>query len=217
MTTLRLFVFAAVFALCPSVASAQFGWWDWMESLSGPGPFKGYGVGVRLACADGPSLTADWRSNRSCLNDNVPTRRQTLEIRGLWVSTGEGKRPRLLVAPADMREVAAVKVDMVTAFRVMPFLDLGAGGGFIRFSGAGMNPVYRAAVIPFSATFTPVAIRGSTHPLRRLIKLRIEETYIPFGFTGADWANPTVSPSSYSTDGNWVFVGGLLVDFGSWR
>jgi hypothetical protein len=219
MTRARLWLVTAAFVLWPGVASAQFMWWEWMESLSGPGPFLGIGVGVRVACADGPGFTAPWtsRSSRECFNDNVEQRRQTVEVRASFFSTGEGKRPRLIVAPADTREVRALKVEALTALRVAPFLDLGAGGGFIRFTGEGFDPVLRASIIPFSATFTPLAIRGATHPLRRLIKIRIEEMYIPFGFRGVDWGNTTVSPLSYSTDGNWVFSGGLIVDFGNWR
>ena len=39
--------------------------------------------------------------------------------------------------------------------------------------------------------------------------------YIPFGFNGADWDPPDLSPTLYSTDGNWVLAGGLLIDFGT--
>lgn len=36
----------------PGVAFAQDGFWEWVERLSGPGPFKGFRVELRLACID---------------------------------------------------------------------------------------------------------------------------------------------------------------------
>jgi hypothetical protein len=39
--------------------------------------------------------------------------------------------------------------------------------------------------------------------------------YIPFGFTGADGGQPGLRATLYSTDGNWVLAGGLVIDFGT--
>ena len=42
--------FVAVWLL-PSPASAQGGWWDWLDGFSGPGPFySGWDVEHRVAC-----------------------------------------------------------------------------------------------------------------------------------------------------------------------
>src|SRR5262245_8437620 len=108
MTRLRRLVFlgAAVTTMfMPRAASAQGGLIDFIESLSGPGPYRGGGFVWRLACM----RTADrafrgtsenpWKV-ASCLNDeDVRVRggiaervRQIVEVRGLWATTPEGHR-----------------------------------------------------------------------------------------------------------------------------
>jgi hypothetical protein len=203
-------VIAAVVAFWPGVAHAQY-WWDFIESLSGPGPFHGHGAFIRVSCAKPSTPNGRWNVDWMCLNDRDETIRQVVEIRGLWAHT-LADRPRLLVVPTDTRKVDLLKLDFLAAVRLTPLLDVGAGGGLIRFTGSGMTPVKRATLIPFSATYTPFALKGSDNRWKRAFRIRMETTYIPFGFLGGDWGNPTVSPASYSTDGNWVLTGGVLID-----
>jgi len=209
----RLWMLAAAFALWPSLAGAQGYWWDFVEGLSGPGPFEGHGGYVRLGCAKAESWRGEWTGEgvRGCWNDNQSDIRQTFELRALWIRADD--RPRLIAAPEpDPRKVDAVKVDVLTALRVAPYLDLGFGGGFIRFYGEDVVDIFRPTIIPISVTFTPLAISGSNNLWRRAVKIRMEELYIPFGFTGKDWGDKTISAADYSTDGNWVLVGGALFE-----
>jgi hypothetical protein len=246
MTRLRRLVFVAAAAtvmLMPRAASAQGGLIDFIESLSGPGPFRGGGFVLRLACmttadtAFRGTAKAPWEVE-TCLNDEdirvanntVRRVRQIVELRGLWASTPEGQRPVLLADPDDTRNVDTFKLDMVAAFRIAPFLDLGAGGGVMRFTVADgvvngvsreATTVYRPIIVPVSITVTPLAVYRENNALptgagkfRRAVRLRLDVNYIPFGFTGSSWGKPEIPTNVYSTDGNWVLSGGLILDAG---
>jgi hypothetical protein len=244
MTRLRRLVFLAAVTtiLMPRAASAQGGLIDFIESLSGPGPFRGGGFVLRLGCmtTDDASFrgtaTTGWKYG-SCLNDEDvrvanDTRRirQIVELRGLWASTPEGKRPILLADPDDTRNVDTFKLDMVATFRIAPFLDVGAGGGLMRFTVAdgvvnGVSregtTVYRPIIVPVSITATPMAVYRPTAAVpsgagkfRRVVRLRLDVNYIPFGFTGSSWGKPEIPTNVYSTDGNWVLSGGVIFDAG---
>ena len=62
MTRGRMWILAAALILMPSVAQAQV-WWDFIESLSGPGPFQGFGGYWRVACSKANSFRATWEVN----------------------------------------------------------------------------------------------------------------------------------------------------------
>jgi len=210
-----MWLLTAALILVPSAAQAQV-WWDFIESLSGPGPFQGAGFYVRLACGKADSFSRDLEINwvHQCFDDSDPRIQHVIEVRGLFPTSSES-RPRLLVSPADTRPVHAHKWDGVASFRIHPSLDVGAGGGAIRFTGEDVNEDWRPTIIPLSVTYTPLALKGGTSRIGRIFRIRLETMYIPFGFTGADWGQPGLSPTLYSTDGNWVLAGGLLIDFGT--
>jgi hypothetical protein len=254
----------------PRGASAQGGLIDFIESLSGPGPFRGAGVVWRIACMRSQPMSgfrgsqqAPWLLDRSCKNDSdvVVDRvkdatgivrpqlverpvRQLVEVRALWATTDQNHRPVLLADPTDTRNVNTFKLDGVVAFRLAPFLDLGAGGGLIGFYVADGTvngqptqgtTLYRPIIVPVSVTFTPFAIYHPTtkekrdlktnevtdftlsggSKARRFVRIRLDVNYIPFGFRGEDWSKPEVPTNDYSTDGNWVLSGGVILDVGT--
>ena len=45
-------------------------------------------------------------------------------------------------------------------------------------------------IIPFSVTYTPLALNGAAHRFGHIFRVHLETMYIPFGFTGADWGQP---------------------------
>jgi hypothetical protein len=215
-----MWVLAAVLILAPSVAQAQV-WWDFIESLSGPGPYKGGGAYWRLGCFDQGGVWI-WHCWDDAAHRNL---RQIAEVRWLQAETVDD-RPVLIVDPTDKREVSLQKIDAIVSVRVSPHLDVGAGGGFMYWSADDpANPgdrlsVKRMTLIPASFTFTPLApftqLTGRStrrEQWLRLLRIRMEVTYIPFGFTGKDWGRPDITEDRYSTDGNWVLAGGLLLDF----
>ena len=157
---------------------------DFFESLSGPGPFRGGGFTLRIACMKtasdsfrgSPRSSQRWETDFSCLNDHdfeavedpqgrliarePKNIRQVLELRGLWASTPQGERPVLLADPADERNVDLFKLDMVAAYRIAPFLDVGGG---VASSASKWRKVPEG---PATTVYRPVIVRSAS-PLRR--------------------------------------------------
>jgi hypothetical protein len=211
----RLYLLTALLIFWPGMAHAQI-WWDFIESLSGPGPFHGGGGYWRLACGKAANPRVEtWDADPNCFDDSSERIRHLVEVRGLIAATDGGERPVLIADPADKRKVWVHKIDVVAAYRILPALDVGAGGGYIGFKVDGGPNVYRPILVPMSVTYAPLAVKGRNYGWSRLLRIRLDVNYIPFGFTGADWGKPDISTSDYSTDGNWVLSGGLLFDFGS--
>ena len=119
MTRSRMWLLAAALILVPSTAQAQV-WWDFIESLSGPGPFQGAGFYVRLARG---KQTASARRGRStgCTNaSTIPTPGSGTSLNPRTVPDQQRDRPRLLVSPADTRPVHAHKWDGSRRFASFP-------------------------------------------------------------------------------------------------
>lgn len=190
MTHRRMVVLAGVFALLPGVASAQDGWWEWLEKLSGPGPYQGVGVGVRVFCI------LDDYSVVSCLSDRRDEIRHLVTVRAAFLSSGDNTR--FSDAPTDTETVRIFRLEPVYLWRAHPALDLGVGLGFMRFSGVGFDSLYRFTLTPLSITFTPGAVPTSVAGRRaaRLVRLRYDVTFVTQGYTGADFGNTTTTFSS---------------------
>jgi hypothetical protein len=173
-----------LFALAPGIANAQEGWWEWLEKLSGPGPYHGYGVELRAFCVqpDGTLLP--------CLSDHSPEIRHLvlLRVSHLW----SGDKPRFSDTPTDRGQVNVTRVEPEYMYRMHPSLDLGVGVGFMRFSGSGFDPIYRLTLTP-QASFVPFALTQSSATRRwaRVLRLRFSATYVTKGFKGADFGNLT--------------------------
>ena len=201
MTRLRLLLLVAAFAAVPSAARAQDGIMEWIERLSGPGKFVGFVGGVRVGCVfDGDE------SVRACFTDSDRIRRM-LVIRAGWLTTGEKQRFDVTSAgsPNDTRPVHMILVDPVYMFRLHPMVDVGAGGGFMTFSGEGFDTFSRFIVTPFSVTYTPFARRS------RVFQVHAQGQIVPKGFTAADFG----STANYSTSTDFLWSGGFVFNFGA--
>lgn len=218
MTKIRLLLLLGVFAMWPSTASAQRGFWDWIEGLSGPGPFHGYSFGYRLFC----TKEFDGRDQRlynvdpRCFNDGDPNIRQMIDIRFGRFSSNDN--PRFASTPSDpqpdRREVELFKLEPSAAVRLNPMLDVGIGLGFVRFSGEGFESFWRTTLTPLKVSIAPLALRVPPNvrgKWSRLIKLHYDVTYFPEGFTGADFGN---TKTTYSTASDWARSFGVELDFG---
>jgi hypothetical protein len=208
----RLLLLVGIFAVWPSLASAQDGWFGWLEQLSGPGPFHGGGAAVRLFC-----VLEDGKVTR-CFTDQNADRnnpiRGVFELRASWLTSGDN--PRFRDTPADTRSVHAFWIDPVFFVRVDRALDVGAGAGLIRFSGDGFNPLYRMTFTPVSVSFVPFAFAqpgdAGLRRWARVVRLRFEETYLTKGFTGADFGS---TDTKFSTGGEFRASAGIVFDFAS--
>ena len=69
MKTIRLLLLVVLVAFCPARAYALEGWWDWLDALSGPGPYVGYRCLWSFVLCPGMPKTGDstncWREEWS--------------------------------------------------------------------------------------------------------------------------------------------------------
>ena len=209
--TVRTIVLLALFALCPRVAHAQWGWWEFLETLSGP-ELRGRSIGYRLLCTTqdpAGAYAVDW----TCWSDRDPRIRQLIDVHaGRWTSGG---RPLFADTPGDTREVVGWSFGSGLMVRLSPVLDAGMGARAVRFSGDGFGTFWRAMLTPAAVSFTPLAIgpppATRAEAWRRVLKIRYDQHYFPRGFTGADFGNPA---TAFSTRSEWVGALGLVLDFG---
>ena|SRR5437773_5520058 len=197
MTRLRLLLLVAAFAAVPSAARAQDGIMEWIERLSGPGKFFGVVGGVRVGCVFGEKDKLD-----SCLADRGDIQRM-LVIRAGWLWTGEKRR--FDATPDDKRPVHMILVDPVYMFRLHPMVDVGAGAGFMTFSGDGFDTFSRFIVTPFSVTYTPAGTRS------RFIQLHAQGQIVTKGFTAAEFG----STANYSKGTEFLWSGGIIFNVGA--
>src|SRR3989442_10872581 len=157
-TLLRCGALAAVLALWPAAAHAQEGFWDFLEALSGPGPFQGFSISTRTVCArdtDG-RLHTDW-----CINDTDPNIKTVMNVEYGWATTGG--QARFSDTPNDVGVVHAHRLHVTYMYRVGPMLDLGIGGGAMWFTGDGFEAQGHPIFTPATVTFTPLGLlRGPT-------------------------------------------------------
>ncbi len=186
-TRVLLMIMTAVL-LSPTPAYAARGFWGWLEELSGPGPFRGGAVSLTVACTEGAS-------NR--LKSCVPTRRDVSGIRRtVMVRIGvfdSDDGPRFNDLPeTDADNQGRVRLSYVTGlylFRLHRSFDIGPGVGFVRLSGDGFDPFYKVVLTPMNASFTPFALKWEKSRYARILRLELDNSFIPQGFKGADFNN----------------------------
>jgi hypothetical protein len=211
MTTTRLVLIMIAVLLCPTQAHAARGFWGWLEELSGPGPFKGGAYAQPVACVDkNGRLTACWRTK---IDDNTPRIPQTLVVSAGVFNSGD--RPRfddLPAADADNRgNVRLLAVSGLYVLRVHRSLDLGAGAGFVRLSGARFDPFYKLVLTPFNGSFAPLAL-ASSHRYARILRFEYDKSFVPQGFKGADFDNLR---TGFDSGPEFITRYGIVIDFGA--
>jgi len=195
------------------VARAEDGGWiEWLEKMSGPGPFWGFGGYARVYCVnkDHEGVWFCWRPQENARPEHE---RHILEIGAGYFKTFDGK-PRFYDTPNDTRRIQMVRLEGRYYYRFHKALDAGVGFGMRRYSGddnsGDFTPFTRWNVTPASIVFVPLALAQRDdqpiNPWLRLVKLHLEETYIG-GISGADFK----SASNYKTKGE--FLGSLAVEF----
>jgi hypothetical protein len=188
MKTIRLLLMIALIAFCPARAYALEGWWDWLDALSGPGPYHGLGFGQTLLCkaeSDNNFRTLCWREDAEL--------RQVVEARVSWFIWDFGDQ-RFQDDPGDIRSVNAFAFDGFYLFRINDDLDIdiGPGMGFLRYSGEGFDPLYRFTFTPLSFSIAPFASRSQSQ-VARGFRLRLDAMVVPAGFTGGQFGNTVTS------------------------
>ncbi len=208
MTRVRLIVLVGLFALCcPAGAYAQSDFLDWLDSLSGPGPFQGFTVGMRTVCArdNAGKLDTGW-----CIADTDPNIKTVMNVEFGWATTG--KQLRFSDAPGDA-PVHASRLNVTYMYRVSPMLDVGVGIGGLMLSGDGFTNQLHPIFTPATVTFTPFGmLRGPTSAKwGRVLRIKFSDRYIFGDLKAVDFG----SVSSYLRHGEFNPSFGIGVDFWS--
>lgn len=197
MKTIRLLFLIAFVAMYPARAYALEGWWDWLDALSGPGPYWGFGVGHTFCV---PGLAPD---GQSCWKETRKDRfEQRLEARVSWLIWDPGGR-----FPDDPNDLGSANVWALEGFYLFRLggrfqVDVGPGIGLLRFFGknsSGEQPfdaIYRFTISPVSFSFAPFAPKGGDW-----FRLRLDSLYVPQGFDGRDFGNGV---TSFKTNGEFL-------------
>jgi hypothetical protein len=190
-------------------ASAQAGFIRWLEKLSGPGPFVGaglevYGLCYGLRVAD-PGETPDpnrkWFWDGNCRRASRDQQRLTV---GVQFSKLVGDNGLLYdeTVPEDLRDSVGATLFLGSAdLGVMRALDVGAGVGFVRFTGMPSAGFTRVALEPLRVTWKPLTMRSrgadsAAMYKREWLQVRLVMTVLPGGFDAEDFG---AIPGSYSS------------------
>lgn len=204
-TYVRLSVCLVVllFAGVRPASAAEWDFFEWLERLSGPGPFKslaGFNFTETFACYGVKSQTSVEALTRTTGDPGIwadiscgRAARQRIWARfGLKVMRlkGDNDLQYITVAPLseDDRKVRLWGFMFVTDVSLRPYLDVGAGAGVLRFSGPLFDTFTRFALEPTRVTVKPLAI-GDRVPgrWREVLELRHTILYVPGGFDDRDF------------------------------
>lgn len=194
MKTVLRVVFPVLAATCllalPTTAYAQSDFIDWLEGLSGPGPFHGYFMSAssRAFCtvADSNGQTIRWW----CPDDTDRNIRTVLSAEFAFASSDSN--PRFADAasePQNRLPVHATRVVANYSYRFHPMLDLGVGAGVIVFSGDDFTNQVHPLLSPLTLTFTPFGFLHDEKNARwgRVLRVKFSERYILGDIRAADF------------------------------
>jgi hypothetical protein len=146
----------AVSLLSPRPASAQWGWFRWIQEMSGPGPLALQGVTVTFGCAQGDVETKEAPAKaalyRYVFCDYANNWKSIKHFYGITTMWGDGENN--LIFPAGHEKLERVKTSLYLGFgtlRLYPGLDVGAALGFTRFTGTPDITVTKFIINPFVA------------------------------------------------------------------
>jgi hypothetical protein len=214
MRRLRLPMLIAAFMLVPQLAHA--GWIDWLNRLSGPGPFTGIGEDFDLYCFDANGNRFPlcqgvvlFRPDTARNINSVEDLRHVLSARTefFW-STGDERFQDVAAGPFHDAGVRAWRITGLYQYRFGPDVQAGFGLGFMKFSGDGFDSFYRPTFTPVSVT---IGLFGRFNPKLKPVQLIFDETYITQGFTGLDFGNNVTSFNTHG--GEWKSSLKIAYDF----
>lgn len=220
----------AVLTLLPVTASAGTSPWGWLDKLSGPGPFDANG---RLFLPVPINKTVHDPNDRD--SDRIFKFAKTLDERRLYVvfetARFTGETNPSFAGAVNISTLQGVLFVHPDAWRTKPgdaptplsALDLGAGFGLYRFSGAGVisdghaDGAFWRGAIPVRIRFTPSELF-----VRQLMKSRwrnglavfsymIGWDVLPGSFDTADFV-VTAAGAGYHSSGNAPFTCGVIID-----
>jgi len=204
----------------PAPARANIAWWDFLEELSGPGPFDRRGplgiftIDTGVACRIDTPASSDqagrgsrwvFINNADCALDPIrrgPRRVTDFFSVRLGAASTDGDRPLFSDRPRELPgKVTAWTVEAKFTRRLDAAIELAAGGGIIFFTGDTIDhQIARPTVTPLSIVFTPIGLlhRNSPEKYDGLLGLRFEQIAVLGGLTAKDFNRS--STSSFQSD-----------------
>jgi hypothetical protein len=202
-------------ALCalmrPASAFAQSEFLDWLEGLSGPGPFHGYFMSAnsRVFCTsnDGGATTAHW-----CFDDTSDKIRTVMTAEFAFATSDSNTRfADATSEPQNTLPVHATRVLVNYQYRFHPMLDLGVGFGMMVFSGDDFSNQTHPILTPLTMTFTPLGfLKGDKAKWGRVLRVKYSERFILGDIRAADFHSLV---STYLKNGEWNTGISIGVDF----
>ena len=210
------------------MASRADAWWDGWEHLSGPGPFYGWDIELRLFC-----ITEKTAAGRTALPSDAPETERVGPTLGTIVTACRVKRhyvrrmaidlgARFLKADdnpsfANGRRISLTTLEPSVSFNLLnkypnrDFVDFGFGAGaywfssteFPSFNGAFLEPIR----IEFHAT---TDMKQKSNWAAAIPVVRVGYVLFPAGFETASFAAAPTVPPRISRD--WVFNVGVFFD-----
>jgi hypothetical protein len=213
---MRLCVFSLLFAALPAVAHADSGWWDTIEGFSGPGPFTGFTVSMRVHCIREYGDSEKTYQLGWCVSDIDDNIKVLINVEGGFYSSGSN--PRFKDTPNDTAAVHLTRIHSTYMYRVSPVIDVGVGAGFMIFSGSGFDNQVHGVLTPVSVTFTPFGFlrKGPTALATkwgRALRVNFTSSFVTGDIRAIDFN----SPSTYLRNGEFNSKLGIGFDWGSFR
>lgn len=195
-------------------ANAQAGFIRWLEKLSGPGPFVGTGIEIYGLCYGAEKATVaaqdssaaeakTWFWDVNCARSARDRQRITVGVQFAKMWGNNNLQYDEEAVPENLRDTVGATVLLGSAdLGVARALDVGAGVGFIHFTGAPPGGFSRVLFEPLRVTWKPLASRPSAGISsaqlykREWLQLRLVMTVIPKGFDAEDFG---AIPGSYKS------------------
>jgi hypothetical protein len=207
-------------------ASAQEGFWWWLERLSGPGAYHGWGATWTAVCVGTrkDSRTADDRDvaaadTRIYVDDpgcgtlarNQP--RATLRFQVAFA--GADGNPLQYDPPRSGDDLHTRVFALIPAvdFGVTPWLEAGAGIGLVRFTGDAFDGFSKPAIQLIRLTGKPLRFYPTDDPRKRygleFLQIRYVATLIPDGFDAQEFG---AVPGTFSTGTEFLSSFSIVID-----
>lgn len=229
---LRIAVVLLVFVLGPcSVAHAGF--IDWIDELSGPGPFWGVGGDIRLACTSVPnevtpppnpsqvqkvvtSHAMRWLTFSRCLLNDVPPDRRPSVSLDVTLSYARSFRNDLQYpAGTGDTHVSVFSWAPTVWWNPIPPVGVGTGVGVNTFQGPTFSTFSRFYINPVQVEIKPFAFSKDRWLSNKAswFTLRAGYELIPKGFDATDFG---AIPGTFHTGHEVLPKVMILVDGGQW-
>jgi hypothetical protein len=212
--------------------------WDWVDKLSGPGPFKltpySNRLEWRLLCFQAERETLQAEPERharaaevlrllgSCASyrDGFNPRKERRASINIDIGYKHTERNNLTYAALEPdRDVDFLRVGGSLWWRPNRSVEIGAGGGVLRFRGPVFESFSRFFVEPLKVDIKPIALikeaGGAKHWTDELVTIRAGHLIVPQGFEAADFG---AVPGTFQTSSDVLLTFGFVFDLDPlWR